>query len=129
MAGELETEGFKLMTGYTYSGHPTCAAAAIANIDLIESEGLVERANHIGVKLSEGFRAMEADGMIESYRGIGAIWAAETGRDAVPIRDELLTKGLILRGIGQALAFCPPLSITDGELDTLIETVADVLGH
>jgi adenosylmethionine-8-amino-7-oxononanoate aminotransferase len=129
MAGELETEGFKLMTGYTYSGHPTCAAAAIANIDLIASDGLVERANHIGVKLSQGFQAMQADEMIESYRGVGGIWAVETGRDAVPIRDELLTKGLILRGIGQALAFWPPLSISDGELDTLIETVADVLGH
>ena len=36
------------MHGYTYSGHPAACAAAIANIDLIEKEGLVERAKHMG---------------------------------------------------------------------------------
>ena len=128
VAEEMEVDGFKLMTGYTYSGHPTCSAAAIANIDLIESEGLVDRANHIGVKVSEGLSALQGDGMIESYRGIGGIWAAETGRDATPIRDALLDHGVILRPMGTALAICPPLVISDEEIGTMIEAMATVLG-
>ena len=93
VAAEMDVEGFKLMTGYTYSGHPTCAAAAIANIDLIEAEGLVDRACHIGEQFVEGFDALQGDDMIRSYRGVGAIWATELGRDAVPIRDALLDAG------------------------------------
>lgn len=127
VSAELEVEGFKLMTGYTYSGHPACAAAAIANIDLIESEDLVARAKHLEEKFREGFKALQSDGMIESFRGVGAVWAVETGKDAVPVRDELLTMGYILRPVGNALAICPPLIISDAEVGSMIEALADVL--
>ena len=49
-----EDPDFVFMHGYTYSGHPAACAAAIANIDLIEKEGLVERAKHIGKRISQG---------------------------------------------------------------------------
>lgn len=127
VAAELSEPGFMLRTGYTYSGHPAAAAAAVANINLIESEGLVERANHIGLKTEEGLKALQGDGMIEGYRGIGAIWAAEVGRDTIPLRDGLLERGIVVRGIGTALAFCPPLIITDAEIGTVIEGFAEVL--
>ena len=127
VAGELEVDGFKLLTGYTYSGHPTCSAAATANINLIEAEGLVERANHVGKKISDGLRALEADSMIESYRGIAGVWAAELGTDAAPARNALLDAGVILRPIGTSLTICPPLIISDDEIGTMIEAMADVL--
>ncbi|GIR37882.1 MAG: hypothetical protein CM15mP49_32670 [Actinomycetota bacterium] len=53
---------FVFMHGYTYSGHPAACAAAIANIDLIEKEGLVERAKHIGKRISRALRHLKAMG-------------------------------------------------------------------
>lgn len=116
-----------MRTGYTYSGHPTCAAAGVKNIGIISDEGLVERANHIGAVLGPGLEALAADGLIEHGRGAGALWAAELGRDAVPARNALLELGTVVRPIGTALALCPPLVITDDQLGTILDQFAEVL--
>ena len=89
-----------LRTGYTYSGHPTCAAAAIRNIEIIRDERLVERANHLGDLFGDGLSALQRDGLIREARGVGALWAAELHDDATEVRGELLRRGMILRGIG-----------------------------
>ncbi len=125
----LEAMEGVLRTGYTYSGHPACAAAAIKNIEIIGDEGLVERATHIGTVAEAGLAALAGDGLIESYRGLGGMWAAELGRDAVPARNAMLERGVILRPIGTALAMCPPLVITDAELGTVLDAMAEVLPH
>lgn len=119
--------GAMLRTGYTYSGHPSCAAAGSANIRLIEAEGLVARANHIGQQFSAGLSALAADGRIEGYRGVGAIWAAELGRESVSVRDTMLDNGVVVRPIGTALAMCPPLVITDDEIATMMDVMAAAL--
>ena len=77
VAESVTESGFLLRTGYTYSGHPAAAAAAVANINLIESDGLVDRANHIGKKTSEGLDALVADRIIVDYRGVGAVWGGQ----------------------------------------------------
>jgi putrescine aminotransferase len=123
VAEVLESAGM-LRHGYTYSGHPAGAAAAVANIDLIESDGLVERAVHLGTLFEAGLSAMAADGAIESYRGVGGVWAAELGRDAAPVRGSLLEKGVVVRPIGTALAICPPLVITDDEVAMMLDAIA-----
>ena len=127
VAGELEEDGFLLRHGYTYSGHPAACAAGIANINLIESEGLVERANHIGKKTVEGFDALVADGTIRGYRGVGAVWAADIGRDSTGPKFEMLDHGVIVRGVGEGIIWCPPLIVTDDEVATFIETLDKVL--
>ena len=124
---ELEEPGFLLRTGYTYSGHQASCAAGIANLELMANEGLDTRANHVGDRLQEGLRALEADGLIESWRGVGAVYAAELGRDSIPVRNEILTNGVIVRPIGTCLAICPPLVITDDEVGRIIDTMADAL--
>ncbi|MDG2427532.1 MAG: aminotransferase class III-fold pyridoxal phosphate-dependent enzyme [Acidimicrobiales bacterium] len=125
---EFDESGFLLRTGYTYSGHQTSCAAGIANLQIMTNEGLHQRANHVGEKLREGLSALQADGLIESWRGMGAIYAAELGRDAIPVRNAILEAGVILRPIGTCLAICPPLVITDAELGRIIDTMASVLG-
>ena len=127
IADLLEADEAKFMHGYTYSGHPTACAAGVANLGVIESAGLVERATHIGGKLEEGLRALQADGMIESYRGLGGIWACDIGRDAAETRDAFLKRGVITRAIGNALAFCPPLIITDDEIGQIFDRLDDAL--
>ncbi len=124
---ELSEPGFLLRHGYTYSGHPTAAAAGIANIKLIDELGLVERANQIGKEVVKGFDALMADGVIKSYRGVGAVWAAEIGRDAVPLKQAMIERGIIIRGVGEAVVFCPPLVVTDDEIGMFIETLDDAL--
>ncbi|MDH5519980.1 MAG: aminotransferase class III-fold pyridoxal phosphate-dependent enzyme [Acidimicrobiia bacterium] len=120
---ELSEPGFLLRTGYTYSGHPAACAAGIANINIIESEGLVERAKHIGHRTVEGFDALVADGTIKGYRGIGGVWAADIGRDSTPVKFDMLDRGVMARGVGEAIVWCPPLVITDDQIATFIEVL------
>lgn len=123
---------FLFRHGYTYSGHPAAAAAAIANIDVIEDEGLVERADHVGERLSAGLRALVGDGELGGVRGIGAIWGAQlpAGTDyerSVAVRDHMLDNGVIARPIGDTIAFCPPLVIDDDDIDRCVDVLADAL--
>ncbi len=124
---ELEQPGFLLRTGYTYSGHQASCAAGIANLQIMTDEGLDRRANHVGEKLCEGLSALQADGLIESWRGMGAVYAAELGRDSIPVRNDILEGGVIVRPIGSCLAICPPLVITDDEVGRIIDTMASAL--
>ena len=124
---ESQPDGFLLRTGYTYSGHPAACAAGVANLRLMDAEGLPARAGHIGERLSGGLRALADDGLIAGYRGTGAVWAAELGRDAAGVRGKILEAGVIVRPIGSALAMCPPLIISDAEIDRIIDTMADAL--
>ena len=128
VCNELEEDpGFLLRTGYTYSGHQASCAAGMANLQVMTDEGLDRRANHVGEKIREGLSALEADGLIESWRGMGAVYAAELGRDSIPVRNEILEEGVIVRPIGTSLAICPPLVITDDEVGRIIDTMASAL--
>ena len=123
----FEEPGFVFRTGYTYSGHPASCAAGIANLELMDAEGLVERANHVGGRIRSGLAALQADGLIESWRGTGAVYAAELGRDSIPVRNEMMANGVIVRPIGTCLAICPPLIITDDEVGRVLDTMAEAL--
>ena len=123
----FEEPGFVFRTGYTYSGHPASCAAGIANLELMDAEGLVERANHVGGRIQSGLEALQADGLIESWRGTGAVYAAELGRDSIPVRNEMMANGVIVRPIGTCLAICPPLIITDDEVGRVLDTMAEAL--
>ncbi len=125
---ELERDHtFFLRHGFTYSGHPTACAAAIQNLAIIRREGLVERAVHVGGRLADGLRALAADGVIDHTRGEGAMWAAglHPHQDATALRDEMLRLGVITRAINtDTLTFCPPLVITDEQLDRIVDALA-----
>lgn len=117
---------FFLRHGYTYSGHASVCAAAIANIDILQRENLLERATHIGKRLGAGLQALAEDGIINHARGEGAVWAAglHAHQDAVAIRDRMLELGAITRAINDANTFCPPLVITDDQIDRLLDAFA-----
>ncbi len=127
----LESDpAYMLRHGHTYSGHPTACAAGIANLAIIEREQLPACALTIGARLGGGFRSLADDGLLAEARGDGAVWAAglHDHHDANVLRDGLLERGVIARAIGtNTLAYCPPLVITDEQIDTLVDTLADVL--
>ena len=121
---------YMLRHGHTYSGHPTVCAAALANLDILEGESLLREVPRIAERLGGGLRALADDGLLAEARGEGGVWAAglHEHHDAMVLRDALLDRGVIARAIGAStLAFCPPLVITDDQLDTLVDTLADVL--
>lgn len=116
-----------LRHGYTYSGHATACAAGVANLEIIRREGLLERALHVGARLGRGLQALAADGQIDHARGEGAVWAIglRPDQDAVAVRDRMLELGVITRAINtDTNTFCPPLVISDTELDRVIDAVA-----
>jgi putrescine aminotransferase len=127
VAAELEEQDELIRTGYTYSGHPTCMAAVLKNIELIKDENLVERAKHIGTRIISALDALVADGEIVSYDGRGAVWGVELDRDAVPVRDRMLELGVVMRPIYSRLAMCPPLVITDEEIGRMMDTMAQAI--
>jgi putrescine---pyruvate transaminase len=131
VADTLEAaEDWMLRTGYTYSGHPASCAAALANLSIIEDEGLVARAGHVADRLGGALRALADDGLVTGCRGVGGLWAVDLGEDAVPVRDRLLDAGVVVRPIGQSLAVCPPLSIPDDDLDAIVDAIAqDRIAH
>lgn len=126
----LEADAALLLRhGYTYSGHATACAAALANLDIMENEGLLDRALHIGRRLESGLGSLAADGQIDHARGRVAVWAAahNPGVDPMAIRDRMLEAGAITRALNtDTNSFCPPLVITDDELDRLIDIFATV---
>ncbi len=118
-----------LRHGHTYSGHPAACAAALVALDIIRREGLLERAEKIGDRLSGGLHALHRDGQVADVRGDGAVWAVGLDDvDAVAVRDAMLDAGVIVRPIGTTtVTFCPPLVIDDGDIDRCVEALETAL--
>lgn len=129
--------------GYTYSAHPTGAAAAMANLDLIEQEGLVTAAAEQGAYLHARLQAAFGDHpLVGEIRGLAMIGAVElvAGKDppvafdmklgvAGRVAKAALERGAITRALpnSNALAFSPPFTITQGEIDMLVGRIRDAL--
>jgi putrescine aminotransferase len=119
-----------LRHGHTYSGHPTACAAAVANLAILADEGLPSRAHTIGARLSGGLRQLVDGETVVGLRGDGGVWAIDLGAglSANDAREELLTRGVIVRPIGTStLAYCPPLVATDADIDQCVEATAEAI--
>ena len=126
--------------GYTYSGHPVMAAAALVNLDILEEEGLVERAGETGAYLNETLRrAFDGFELAAEVRGRGLMAAVEFGRpmsdgwarfDAAStvagrIVRAALEDGVIARALpnSDAVSFSPPFTASREEIDLAVSTV------
>ena len=125
--------------GYTYSAHPLAAAAALANLDVVENDGLVARAAEQGEKLRGALAETFADHpIVGEVRGVGLVAAVEFVAAREPstrfdpalkvgprIVRECLSRGVITRALPAAdtISFSPPFVVTDDEIDTMV-TVA-----
>ena len=122
--------------GYTYTGHPVCAAAGLANVGVIEGLGLVERVRgdtgpYFQKKLAE-LASHPAVGEVRGDHLIGAIELVPPGGRAalkpgmalgIKAADLIRAEGAIVRGIRDLVALAPPLIITHAEVDELFDSV------
>jgi putrescine aminotransferase len=121
--------------GFTYSGHPTAAAVALKNIEIIEREGLVERvANDIGPYLAAALQRLAPHELVGEVRSLGLIggveivrrkgsnerFAGKEGTAGPILRDLCIANGLMVRAIRDTIVMCPPLVITRAEIDEMI---------
>ena len=120
-------DSFILRHGYTYSGHATACAAALRNLDVLETRRCSPGPSRSASASPTGLESLAADGVIDHVRGTGAVWAAglRPDQDAVAIRDAMLAGGVVTRAIGtDTCTFCPPLVITDEQIDRIVDALA-----
>lgn len=123
-------DAWVLRHGHTYSGHAACCAAALVNLDLLEREGLLARADHIAERLGTGLRALAARGLVPEVRGVGGMWGLTLpqGVDGNALVSALIERGVIGRALADGnFGFCPPLCIDDADLDRCVDALADGL--
>jgi adenosylmethionine-8-amino-7-oxononanoate aminotransferase len=130
------------MHAYTYSGHPTCCAVGIKNLEIMEKERLWERAAVMGKRLHDGLHAAFDDhpnlGDIRSGKGLLA--AVELVEDQATkkmfdpdkkigprLMQEMTKRGLVTRARMESVFFSPPLVITEAQLDRMISITRDAV--
>jgi ornithine--oxo-acid transaminase len=116
--------------GSTFGGNPLGAAIAHASLDVIVSEGLVERAAEMGAYLRDGLAAIGSP-RVKEIRGRGLLIGVELHTHAGPARpycERLMELGVLCKDThGQVIRFAPPLVITRPDIDFALERVASVL--
>ena len=116
--------------GSTYGGCPLGAAAAIAALDVIVDEGLVERAERLGNDLMERLRAIGSP-HVKEVRGRGLLVGVEVKKESGPARpfcEALMARGILCKETHeQVIRFAPPLVVTEEDIDYLMEQVTAVL--
>jgi adenosylmethionine-8-amino-7-oxononanoate aminotransferase len=111
--------------GFTYNGHPTGAAVALANLAIIEREGLLQRAIEIGERmLGRLAPAAELEAVAE-VRGVGAMLGVELAgeRDAAPVAAGARRNGVIVRASGQKIVMSPPLVLEPEQADRICDVL------
>jgi len=129
LSGEVGTFGH----GFTYSGHPVCAAVALRNLELMEERDIFAHAAVVGEILQQRLAALADHPLVGEVRGVGLIAAVEVVADkasktpfpaekavAAQVAMHCEAHGLILRALGDSIAICPPLIITADQVDELV---------
>ena len=136
---EVLKHGGYLAHGFTYTGHPTSCAAGLANLHVIERDGLTGRVrDDTGPYFQKRLRSYAGHPLVGEARGHGLIGALELlppDRDKSKLTGALGAKaakiaraeGVIIRGIRDLIALSPPLIITHAEIDELFDGVERTL--
>ena len=125
----LDGTGFR--HGFTYNGHPVGAAVALANLEIIEREGLLERALETGSRMLERLQPAADLAGVAEVRGVGLMLGVELqeGLDAAPVAAGALERGVVVRASGQKVVMSPPLVIEPEQADRVVDTLLDELGR
>jgi 4-aminobutyrate--pyruvate transaminase len=137
-SGEVGTFGH----GFTYSGHPVCAAVALRNLELMEERQTFAHAAAMGEIFQARLRDFADHPLVGEARGVGLLGAIELVADK-PSRQAFDPKqavgaycmgrceanGLLVRSLGDSLAFCPPLIIDEAQVDEIFDKFGTALNE
>ncbi|MFE9251046.1 aspartate aminotransferase family protein [Streptomyces sp. NPDC007088] len=122
--------------GHTYSAHPTACAIALANLDVLEQDGLIDRARVVEGWLREDLAPLSRLPRVGDVRVVGAMAAVELVADQAsrePVMGEAVSErlqhehGIILRAYGQNVVLCPALVIERAQIRRAVDALAEVL--
>lgn len=124
-------DGTAFRHGFTYNGHPVGAAVGLANLDIIEREGLLDRASETGSRMLERLQPAADVAGVADVRGVGLMLGVELeeGLDAGPVAARALERGVVVRASGQKIVLSPPLVIEPDQADRVVDTLLDALGE
>ncbi len=129
--------------GYTYSGHPVPCAVALRNLELFEERGLVAHAAKVGVHFQRRLAALAGRPFVGHTRGVGLLGGLELVQDparkqffpaeakaAMRVAALATEAGLLVRALpGDVIAICPPLVITQAQIDELFDLLEGALAR
>ena len=126
----IDDEYAVFANGFTYSGHPVACAAALKNIEIIESEKLLENVQTLAPYFQEQLRSLSDISIVTDVRGYGLMACVECDNDAVSPNDDLAIGeridaycqelGLIVRPIYNMCVMSPPLTVTKQQIDEIV---------
>ncbi len=134
VAERLISDGGEFYHGFTYSGHPVAAAVALANLDIIEGEGLIERVrDDTGPYLGEALAPLADHPLVGEVRTYGMLAAielvkskegpelfADVGTVGMMCRDHAVANGLMMRAVRDGMILSPPLTFTRDDIDATV---------
>ena len=141
VANRFIASGGEFYHGFTYSGHPVAAAVAMANLDVIEGEGLVERVrDDTGPYLAAAIATLGDHPLVGEVRSFGLLAAIElvkskdgpvlfddVGHAGARCRDHALGNGLMMRAVRDGMILSPPLTFTRNDIDQTLEIARTAL--
>ncbi|HEY1600210.1 MAG TPA: aspartate aminotransferase family protein [Pirellulales bacterium] len=126
------------MHAFTYSAHPVGCAVALANLDIIEREGLVQRAGELGQRLLAGLKTLASHPHVGDVRGLGLMAAVEfvadkstkaefpaTEKVGPRVHAATQERGLFSRLRGDVYNLAPPFITTDAQIDRMVEILGE----
>ena len=137
VAKVLIEQGGEFNHGYTYSGHPTACAVALANIEIIEREGLVDKVlNETGPYLAQKYAELAKHPLVGGAETLGLVAGFVLMKDKVNhihfdedvgvgmiCRSHCFANGLIMRAVGDRMIIAPPLVITKVQVDEMVALI------
>jgi 4-aminobutyrate--pyruvate transaminase len=126
--------------GFTYSGHPVAAAVGLKTLEIYKRINILGHVNDITPHFQKRLKALGDHPLVGEARGLGLVGAVEVAADkatkrafdpkkavAAKVVAFAQDEGLIVRAIGDAVAVCPPLVITESEIDELFDRLTRAL--
>lgn len=126
--------------GFTYGAHPVAAAVALETLRIYQERDILGHVRAVAPRLQDGLRRFADHPLVGEVRGVGLIGAVELVQDkatkaafdpksavGAQLAKRATAHGLIVRAMGDAIGICPPLIITEAEIDILLDRLGKAL--